>query len=114
MPDGIEKLYYSIGEVSDLLDLEPHVLRYWETQFPSLAPRKNRANRRVYTSEDIDELQRIRHLVRDRRYTLEGARQALEAGDVHAEDGEAVMPVEDLRALRAFLANLLIKLDSIR
>ncbi|NNE70031.1 MAG: MerR family transcriptional regulator [Rhodothermales bacterium] len=76
--DGITKLYYTIGEVAALVGEETHVLRYWETEFSGLKPRKNRAGNRVYTNEDIDLVFRIRRLLRDDKYTLEGARQQLE------------------------------------
>ena len=71
------KLYRSISEVSDMLDVKPHVLRYWETQFSVLRPKKNRAGNRVYRPEDLKVLFRIRELLYDRRYTIEGARKTL-------------------------------------
>ena len=102
MPDSqIRKLYRSIGEVSRQVDLEPHVLRYWETEFDSLRPRKNRAGRRVYTRDDVEVVQRIRHLLREEKYTIEGARQVLE----REEKGEASQREELLR-LRQFLEEL--------
>ncbi|MEM1125529.1 MAG: MerR family transcriptional regulator [Bacteroidota bacterium] len=103
LTDGIPRLYYSIREVSDQLDLEPHVLRYWESEFPRLAPRKNAAGRRVYTEENIQALRRIKELLKEDKYTLEGARQVLdrEARGEHTDEAR-----RDLRALRAFLANL--------
>jgi len=102
--DGITKLYYSIGEVAQLAGEEPHVLRYWESEFPQLHPRKNRAGNRVYTNEDIDLVFRIRRLLRDEKYTIDGARQALR------REGAAPAPEttdDDLRELRAFLGRLL-------
>lgn len=71
------KLYRSISEVSEMLDVKPHVLRYWETQFNVLRPRKNRAGNRVYRPEDLRILFRIRELLYDRRFTIEGARKKL-------------------------------------
>lgn len=71
------KLYRSISEVSDMLDVKPHVLRYWETQFGMLRPRKNRAGNRVYRPEDLKVLFRIRELLYDRRFTIEGARKKI-------------------------------------
>ncbi|MDX1546487.1 MAG: MerR family transcriptional regulator [Rhodothermales bacterium] len=109
--DGIKKLYYSIGEVCEATGLEPHVLRYWETEFDQLHPRKNRAGRRVYTDEDIAMVERIQHLLRVEKYTLEGARQVLDrAAD---EDEVKAVPAErrrELLALRGFLQALLKKL----
>ena len=71
------KLYRSISEVSEMLDVKPHVLRYWETQFSVLRPRKNRAGNRVYRPEDLKVLYRIRELLYDRRFTIEGARKRI-------------------------------------
>ena len=100
--EGIRKLYHSISEVAELADLEPHVLRYWETEFEELQP-KNRAGNRVYTERDIATVLRIKHLLRDDKYTIEGARQVL-ARDEEGEGGEAR---ETLLELRAFLEKLL-------
>ena len=71
------KLYRSISEVSEMLDVKPHVLRYWETQFGMLRPKKNRAGNRVYRPEDLKVLFRIRELLYDRRFTIEGARKKI-------------------------------------
>ena len=75
--DADSKLYRSISEVSELLDVKPHVLRYWETQFSMLRPKKNRAGNRIYRPEDLKLLYRIRELLYDRRFTIEGARKRL-------------------------------------
>ena len=107
MPDDeIKKLYHSIGEVGALVDLEPHVLRYWESEFADLSPRKNRAGRRVYTESDIATLRRIQHLLKEEKYTLDGARQAL----ARERSGTAGTDREVLLKLRVFLADLLEKL----
>src|SRR5688572_14996775 len=72
-----EKMYRSISEVSDLLAVKPHVLRYWETQFSMLRPRKNRAGNRMYRPEEIKLLYAIKDLLYGRRYTIAGARRSL-------------------------------------
>src|SRR5690242_70950 len=72
-----EKMYRSISEVSTLLEVKPHVLRYWETQFTSLKPRKNRAGNRMYRPEEIKLLYTIKELLYARRYTIAGARKTL-------------------------------------
>jgi DNA-binding transcriptional MerR regulator len=72
------KEYYSIGEVCELTELKPHVLRYWETQFPALAPTKNKGGNRVYRQKEIKLVHLIRHLLHTERYTIEGARQKLD------------------------------------
>ena len=74
---GDEKMYRSISEVSELLDVRPHVLRYWETQFSMLRPRKNRAGNRMYRPEEIKLLYAIKDLLYGRRYTIEGAKRSL-------------------------------------
>lgn len=71
------KPYRSISEVSEMLDVKPHVLRYWETQFSMLRPRKNRAGNRMYRPEDVRLLLRIKELLYERRYTIAGARRTL-------------------------------------
>ncbi len=105
---GIRKLYYSIREVAELTELKPHVLRYWETEFESLAPKKNRAGNRAYTERDIDTVRQIQALLRDQKYTLEGARQVLEAGD--APRPAAELPRDELESIRAFLGDVLRRL----
>ncbi len=102
--DEIEKLYYSIGEVSDKVGQEPHVLRYWEEEFDVLNPRKNRAGRRVYTTDDIETVERICHLLKDEKYTIEGARQAIKRDDQRAEVQDEIE--DDLKTLRSFLVEL--------
>ncbi len=98
------KLYYSIGEVSEMLGVETYVLRYWENEFPQLQPRKNRSGRRIYTSEDLDLVRRLYDLLRVRKYTLEGARQALK-GDTEKKVDQTVTR-QELLNLRSFLENI--------
>lgn len=78
VPEIPDKLYFRIGEVSELLGLEPYVLRYWETEFPSLAPKKASSGHRLYRRKDVDLLLQIKHLLYGERYTIEGARQMLQ------------------------------------
>jgi DNA-binding transcriptional MerR regulator len=75
---GIKKLYYSISEVATITALEQYVLRYWESEFPQLKPAKNRAGNRIYTNKDIKLILYIKKLLRDERYTIEGAKRVLE------------------------------------
>jgi DNA-binding transcriptional MerR regulator len=72
------KEYYSIGEVCDLVDLKPHVLRYWETQFPVLNPSKNRSGNRVYVRREIQLILLVKHLLYTEKYTVEGAKRKLD------------------------------------
>ena len=103
--EGIKKLYYAIGEISHMTGLEAHVLRYWETEFEQLKPRKNRAGRRIYTVEDIAVVERIQHLLRVEKYTIEGARQVLGRSD--ALHRPASDQRRELLELRGFLESLL-------
>jgi DNA-binding transcriptional MerR regulator len=84
----IRKEYYSIGEVCDLVGLKPHVLRYWESQFPALKPSKNRAGNRVYQRREIRLIILVRRLLYEEKYTIEGARLKVEelrkGGDLDA------------------------------
>tara|TARA_Y100000748_G_C15344332_1_gene429308 strand:- start:66 stop:401 length:336 start_codon:yes stop_codon:yes gene_type:complete len=77
MKSEIKKLYYSIGEVSKMVKLKSYVLRYWETEFKQLAPPKNRAGNRTYRKKDIDLILKIKDLLYDKKYTIEGARSLL-------------------------------------
>jgi len=72
-----KKTYYSIREVCEITDLEPHVLRYWESEFSSLRPKKNRAGNRAYREKDIELIQQIKHLLYDEQFTIPGARKKL-------------------------------------
>src|SRR5438309_10908802 len=78
-PEIPDKLYFRIGEVGALLGVETYVLRYWETEFPSLAPKKSGTGHRLYRRKDVELLLRIKHLLYEKRFTIEGARQSLHA-----------------------------------
>ena len=75
---SIKKLYYSISEVSKITGIEQYVLRYWETEFEQLKPQKNRAGNRIYTNKDIQLILHIKNLLRERKYTIEGAKKIME------------------------------------
>ena len=99
----IRKLYYSISEVSRMTGLASHVLRYWESEFEELNPKKNRAGNRIYTEKDIEVVLRLQELLRREKYTIEGAKQRLKSGRRHKQ----VDPVKrELIDLRAFLLDL--------
>ena len=85
---GIKKLYYSISEVSKITGLEQYVLRYWESEFEQLGPAKNRAGNRIYTNRDIKLILYIKKLLRDERYTIEGAKLVLQTYQPEVESGE--------------------------
>ncbi len=90
-----DKLFYRIGEVSRIVGVEPYVLRYWETEFPFLKPRKNKSGQRVYIKRDVELLLNIKRLLYQERYTIEGVRKRLGLVSVNAE----VRPKHDLQKI---------------
>lgn len=86
-----EKLFYKIGEVSRLTGLEPYVLRFWETEFPSLQPRKNIGRQRLYTPKDIEVVLRIKRMLYKEGLTISGARRKL------ATEGQGEKVLERVR-----------------
>ncbi len=97
------KLYYTIGEVAQMLDVNPSLLRFWETEFSQIKPSKNKRGVRFYTTADIELLKRIYHLTRDCGYTLDGVRDQLRANT--ALD-EKMQLVETLTETKEFLLSL--------
>lgn len=83
---AMKKLYYSISEVSKITDLEQYVLRYWETEFEQLKPAKNLAGNRIYTNKDIKLILHIKKLLRDEKYTIEGAKKLLKGYSIKEEE----------------------------
>ncbi|PAU93145.1 hypothetical protein CK503_13380 [Aliifodinibius salipaludis] len=107
----MKKLYYSIGEVSDITDVEAHVLRYWETVFDELNPKKNKAGNRVYKENDIETILKLKELIQEKKYSTEGAQQVLKKDDEDDESKEIPVSVKkDLKEIRLFLNELLEKL----
>jgi DNA-binding transcriptional MerR regulator len=105
-----QREFYSIGEVCELLRVEPHVLRYWETQFDAFSPSRNRAGARVYRPGDLELIALIRRLVHEEGYTLEGARKRLEelkrTGEIRDRSAHA-LEQSFVDSLREELENLL-------
>ncbi len=85
---GLKKLYYSISEVSKITDLEQYILRYWETEFDQLKPSKNRAGNRIYTNKEIKLILEIKKLLREEKYTIEGAKRILQDPNYKGEEIE--------------------------
>lgn len=98
---GIKKLYYSISEVSKITDLEQYVLRYWESEFELLQPAKNRAGNRIYTNRDIKLILYIKRLLREERYTIEGAKQVLQTYMPETDTGEQLELLSEASAAAA-------------
>ncbi|HYW34518.1 MAG TPA: MerR family transcriptional regulator [Balneolaceae bacterium] len=108
----MKKLYYSIGEVSEITGIEPHVLRYWESVFDDLSPKKNKAGNRVFKEKDIKTVVRLKKLIKDKKYSTKGAKQVLENEEtVRSTDQELPAEVQkDLQEIRLFLKKILEKL----
>lgn len=83
--DQIQKKYYSIGEVAEILDVNASLIRFWESEFPQISPRKNKKGNRVFTPEDIEVLKQIYFLVKVKKFTLEGAREKLKTNTKEIE-----------------------------
>lgn len=110
----MKKLYYSIGEVSEITSIEPHVLRYWETIFKDLTPRKNKAGNRTYREEDITFILELKHLIQEKKYSTAGAKKIIEDGSAPEETSKRseLTPEakKDLHEIKLFFNKLLEKL----
>lgn len=98
-----DKLYYSIGEVAKAFDVNTSLIRYWEQEFPILRPKKNKKGNRYFTPEDIRNLEIIYHLVKEKGYTLDGARVALAT---NTKISETVSMINRLEFVKAELLKL--------
>ena len=102
----VDKLYYRIGEVAGLVGVEPHVLRYWETEFRSIRPQKSASGQRVYSRRDVDTLLKVKELLYGQGFTIAGAKKKLREGGVEPPPPEAVASSEKLLELRAQLVEI--------
>jgi DNA-binding transcriptional MerR regulator len=91
------KRYFTIGEVSDLCAVKPHVLRYWEQEFPQLKPVKRRGNRRYYQRQDVLIIRQIRSLLYDEGFTIGGARQRLTGEDARSDVTQSQQIIKQIR-----------------
>ena len=96
LPEIPSKRYFTIGEVSTLCDVKPHVLRYWEQEFPNLSPIKRRGNRRYYQRQDVILIREIRGLLYEQGYTIGGARQCLVKGPAPSESSKQQELISDV------------------
>src|SRR3954471_8425588 len=92
-----EKLFFKIGEVCDITGVQAHVLRYWESEFPMLAPQKNRAGQRTYRKRDVEMALRIKELLYEDQYTIAGARKKL-SSELRGASKLKVVPAPDPNA----------------
>ena len=104
----IEKLYYSIGEVAEIFNVAPSLIRFWESEFDIIKPKKNRKGNRQFTKEDIDNVRTIFHLVKEKGFTLQGAKEMLRNDSQAVKDKMEML--ESLRNVRGFLVELREKL----
>jgi len=100
-----DKRYFTIGEVSELCLVKPHVLRYWEQEFPQLSPVKRRGNRRYYQRDDVMVIREIRELLYDQGFTIGGARQQLESENKSANPQAIQAIITDLQDVLKILAH---------
>lgn len=100
----IEKLYYTIGEVSGLFDVNPSLIRFWEKEFDILKPSKNKKGNRLFTKEDLETLRLIYHLVKERGYTLQGAKETIRKNRNEIEKNIEV--IDSLEKIKGFLLEL--------
>jgi DNA-binding transcriptional MerR regulator len=91
------KRYFTIGEVSDLCAVKPHVLRYWEQEFPQLKPVKRRGNRRYYQRQDVLIIRQIRSLLYEEGFTIGGARQKLTGEEARSDTSQSQQIIRQLR-----------------
>lgn len=113
------KYYYTIGEVCNLLNLKAHVLRYWEKEFPQLKPRKNQNRNRRYTAEDIEVIKKIRYMLYEQKFTIDGAKkrfkaskkkeplEQLELSFIDEDIDKRKKIISDLKHLRDILSTML-------
>ena len=120
----LKKLYYSIGEVSEITELKQYVLRYWETEFPHLKPNKNSAGNRIYRQNDIDNLLEIKNLLYNEKFTIKGAKQYIkthkaEQKTVHKTVSKVLPILNDdeiqvLKKIKFGIEDLLKNIDSLK
>src|SRR5580658_540804 len=96
-----DKLFFRIGEVSQLVGVEPYVLRYWESEFPGLSPKKSNTGQRMFRRKDVEMLLNIKQLLYEKKFTIEGARKALKSEKPEAD------PLSDIRHELAAILKLL-------
>ncbi|MFS8615784.1 MAG: MerR family transcriptional regulator [Solitalea sp.] len=100
----INKLYYSIGEVARMFNVNTSLIRFWEKEFEILQPRKNKKGNRLFTQEDLENLKIIYHLVKEKGYTLQGAKEHLKNNKSAESERQRVL--DSLQKLRSFLVEL--------
>jgi len=113
-PEIPDKLYFRIGEVSRLAGIKPYVLRFWETEFSALGPKKSGKGHRLYRRKDVELVLEIKHLLYDSRYTIEGARKYLEARSREGGKSVEAQAAKPVRSQPALFGEGSATLESIR
>ncbi|MGC4020433.1 MAG: MerR family transcriptional regulator [Cyclobacteriaceae bacterium] len=105
----IEKIYYSIGEVAEQFNVAPSLIRFWESEFDIIQPKKNRKGNRQFTKEDIENVRTIYHLVKQKGFTLQGAKEMLKSDTQSVRDKMEIY--DSLKKIRSFLVEVRDKLQ---
>ncbi len=100
----ISRLYYPIGEVAEMFNVNTSLIRFWENEFEILQPKKNKKGNRLFTPEDVENIKLIYHLVKEKGYTLQGAKDKLKTGKLSLQENRKV--VDSLEKLKAFMVQL--------
>ncbi|MCS6973905.1 MAG: MerR family transcriptional regulator [Cyclobacteriaceae bacterium] len=100
----IEKLYYSIGEVAEIFNVAPSLIRFWESEFDIIKPKKNRKGNRQFTKEDIENVRIIYHLVKEKGFTLQGAKEMLKNNSMAVKN--KIELIDSLKSVRNFLVEI--------
>ncbi len=99
-----EKLYYSIGEVSRLLSISTSKIRFWEKEFETINPKKNKKGNRIFTKKDLEKLKLIQHLLKEKKYTIDGAKKKIRRNPTKTETHQKV--IESLQKIKADLIEI--------
>ena len=99
-----EKLYYSIGEVSKILEISTSKIRFWEKEFESINPKKNKKGNRIFTKKDLEKLTLIQHLLKEKKYTIDGAKKKMRRNPKKTETHHKV--IENLKKIKEELIEI--------
>ena len=109
----IERMYWSIGEVADTLEVNTSLLRYWEKEFGTLRPKRTNKGDRLYTKDDIEQLRKIQHLVKEKGFTLQGAKGQLRKRAEPEPAPQPVLPLDEVRSKLMHVRKRLVELRGV-
>lgn len=107
--EPVQKMFYTIGEVSKIFDVNTSLIRYWENEFDVIKPKKNKKGNRMFTAKDLDNLKIIYHLVKERGFTLDGARKKLRENKQDVINEQEI--IDHLQEVKSFLLDLKKSID---